>query len=187
MKVWLKPHPATPCEPLVSIRAYARRRAPNFIFLTWIAAGDHSQIVWPGFTRSGFDGWERADNLWQHSCFEAFGRIEGSPEYYELNFATSARWVAYGFADYREGMREADDIRMEMGRWFISERQVKVETALAVPREFDDATWQIGLSVVIEMKDGSKSYWALHHPDPEKPDFHHPDCFALELAPPEQP
>jgi len=35
---------------------------------------------------------------------------------------------------------------------------------------------------VIEEKDGAKSYWALAHP-PGAPDFHHRDCFAIELAP----
>jgi len=37
------------------------------------------------------------------------------------------------------------------------------------------------LSAVIEATDGSLSYWALEHPA-DKPDFHHPDSFALELA-----
>ena len=44
------------------------------------------------------------------------------------------------------------------------------------------ASWQIGLSAVIEDAGGGMSYWALAHP-PGKPDFHHADCFALELAP----
>jgi hypothetical protein len=33
---------------------------------------------------------------------------------------------------------------------------------------------------VIEETNGRLSYWALAHP-PGKPDFHHSDCFALEL------
>ena len=43
-----------------------------------------------------------------------------------------------------------------------------------------DEPLSIGLSAVIEETDGTKSYWALRHP-PGPPDFHHPDCFALEL------
>jgi hypothetical protein len=43
-----------------------------------------------------------------------------------------------------------------------------------------DAAWRVGLSAVIEAKDGSFGYWALAHP-PGRPDFHHDDCFALEL------
>jgi hypothetical protein len=41
----------------------------------------------------------------------------------------------------------------------------------------------LGLSAVIEEKDGTKSYWALAHPPGDKPDFHHLDCFAVELPP----
>jgi hypothetical protein len=42
-------------------------------------------------------------------------------------------------------------------------------------------TWQLGLSVVLEEADGTKSYWAAKHPA-EKPDFHDAHCFALQLA-----
>jgi len=41
-------------------------------------------------------------------------------------------------------------------------------------------SWRAGISAVIEESDGTRSYWALKHP-PGAPDFHHPDCFALEL------
>jgi hypothetical protein len=37
-----------------------------------------------------------------------------------------------------------------------------------------------GLSAVIADKDGRTAYWALAHP-PGKADFHHKDCFALQL------
>jgi hypothetical protein len=37
------------------------------------------------------------------------------------------------------------------------------------------------LAAVVETTRGI-SYWALHHPA-DKPDFHHPDSFALRLEP----
>lgn len=40
--------------------------------------------------------------------------------------------------------------------------------------------WVAGLSAVIEERHGPKSYWALAHAS-DKPDFHHPDSFVLEL------
>ena len=49
---------------------------------------------------------------------------------------------------------------------------------IAVPA---DTNWELGLSAVLEEKDGTKSYWALAHPNPEKPDFHDPGCFAAHL------
>ncbi|HMJ93583.1 MAG TPA: DOMON-like domain-containing protein, partial [Allosphingosinicella sp.] len=114
----------------------------------------------------------RAGDLWQHSCFEAFrGMAEG---YLEYNFAPSTAWAAYRFDDYRAGMRDADiappriETRIEPGRFDLS-------VELALPGE-----GPLGLSAVIEERSGRKSWWALAHP-PGDPDFHHPDCFALEL------
>jgi hypothetical protein len=49
-----------------------------------------------------------------------------------------------------------------------------------------DGPWRLGLSAVIEEASGRLSYWALTHP-PGKPDFHHSDCFALELPAPLRP
>ena len=43
--------------------------------------------------------------------------------------------------------------------------------------------WRLGLSAVLEERDGTKSYWALAHPPGDTPDFHHEDCFAAQLAP----
>lgn len=43
--------------------------------------------------------------------------------------------------------------------------------------------WLANIAAVIEEADGTKSYWALAHP-PGPPDFHHPDCFVLELPAP---
>ena len=41
----------------------------------------------------------------------------------------------------------------------------------------------IALAAVIEDENGRLSYWGLRHP-PGKPDFHHPNGFALEVARP---
>jgi hypothetical protein len=45
----------------------------------------------------------------------------------------------------------------------------------------DAQALRVGLAAVIEEKSGALSYWALRHA-PGKPDFHHPDAFALTLA-----
>ena len=131
---------------------------------------------------------ERTDGLWKQTCFEAFVTVEGRDGYSELNFSPSAAWAAYSFASYRAGMND-----------LIGPIEPLVESGYRGPRDSDDAygwsyetadfldetaRWQLGLSAVIEAADGTKSYWALRHP-PGKPDFHHPDCFALELAAPD--
>ena len=120
---------------------------------------------------------KRADELWRTTCFEAFLRPLSEEAYQEWNFAPSGKWASYQFSAYREGMEPAD---------VSSEPYIRVEdnftwwalgATIAIPA---DTNWELGLSAVLEEKDGTKSYWALAHPT-EKPDFHAPGCFAAHL------
>src|SRR5437868_14231578 len=52
----------------------------------------------------------RTDNLWQHTCFEAFLRRKDEPAYCEFNFAPSSAWAAYVFRGYRASMAPAPDL-----------------------------------------------------------------------------
>jgi hypothetical protein len=126
---------------------------------------------------------ERADNLWQTTCFELFARIPGEASYSEYNFSPSNQWAAYAFAGYRDlldniGLAAAPEIYLDAGAEWIN-----VEVTLILPEPWASAEIELALSAVIEETDGTKSYWALAHP-PGKPDFHHPDCFALTLPAP---
>ena len=40
----------------------------------------------------------------------------------------------------------------------------------------------VGLSAVVESREGGLSWWALRHA-PGRPDVHHPDAFALRWEP----
>ena len=126
---------------------------------------------------------QRTDGLWKSTCFELFAKPLGGDTYFEFNFSPSFQWAAYAFDGYRSGMRElaAEDpeiaVTPKSPHFFLA-----VEAMPLLPQ----VAMQIGLSAVIEETDGTKSYWALRHP-PGKPDFHHPDCFALELPAPERP
>jgi len=119
----------------------------------------------------------RVDGLWESTCFEAFLRPVSGEAYREWNFAPSSEWAAYDFASYRSEGANADVesppyIRFEDNlRWWQLGATIPVEA---------DQDWRLGLSAVLEEKDGTKSYWALTHP-PGAPDFHHPDCFAAQL------
>ena len=53
--------------------------------------------------------------------------------------------------------------------------------SFAASTSTEAAKLRVALCVVIEELDGALSYWALAHPAP-RPDFHHPDGFALEIA-----
>jgi hypothetical protein len=103
--------------------------------------------------------------------------------YCELNFAPSTQWAAYRFDGYRSGMRVARGMSAPRIAVESSEEGYKLRVSAeldrlpGLPR---DGAWRLGLSAVIEETSGRTSYWALVHP-PGKADFHHPDCFALEL------
>jgi hypothetical protein len=134
------------------------------------------QLLLPAMARP-----ERTDGLWKSTCFELFAKPVGGDAYFEFNFSPSFQWAAYAFDGYRSGMRElaAEDpeiaVTPKPPHFFLA-----VEAMPLLPR----VAMQIGLSAVIEEVDGTKSYWALGHP-PGQPDFHHPDCFALELPAPD--
>jgi hypothetical protein len=121
------------------------------------------------------------DELWRHTCFEAF--VGAGVAYYEFNFAPSTHWAVYRFTGYRSGMRvatevSAPEITVEERPERYSLQALLNLDQLLLPR---DATLRLGLSAVIEENGGQRSYWALAHP-PGKPDFHHSDCFTVELS-----
>ena len=146
------------------------------LLLTYIVAGaEHLKLP----KRSSPN---RGDRLWETTCFELFVQPAMLDAYFELNFSPSTQWAAYRFERYREGVCNLPLVIepfIERGG-IDSGHVIEVDLDLSV---FPNTAFRIGLSAVIEEKDGTKSYWALAHP-PGKPDFHHRDCFALELAPP---
>ena len=125
----------------------------------------------------------RTDELWRQTCFEAFVMDPGGG-YLELNFAPSSQWAAYRFDGYRAGMAALAAVAAPRIATAAEGDQLEVRVAadLGGVDGFDRApSWRLGVSVVLEDSDGRISYWALAHA-PGKPDFHHPDGFAFDLA-----
>jgi hypothetical protein len=126
----------------------------------------------------------RADRLWQHTCFEAFISVKGKAEYYEFNFAPSGEWAVYAFCRYRhgsalEGAELAPSIIVRSGGDRLDLEAIAHLRCL--PKIQSAVCLRLALSAVIEDDSGMLSYWALKHPS-AKPDFHHPDAFALEIV-----
>lgn len=118
----------------------------------------------------------RRDELWRHTCFELFARNTGAG-YTEFNFAPSTEWAAYGFDDYRAGMRPID-IAPPALNVTRTDSALMLEAIVQLPRR----PRTLALTAVVEEDDGRISYWSLAHPD-GAPDFHHPRCFVLDLPP----
>ncbi len=171
----LIPHPEHPSSEVTSVEVRLGNRHPTWLQLRWRIEGS-GRLVLPTIT-----GKERADGLWQTTCFELFVKPKGGEAYSEWNLSPSRQWAAYDFDSRREGMRNRDvaqmpDCVMRFGSSFA------IFDAAIARSSLSDTACNIGLSAVIEEEGGVKSYWALKHPA-SKPDFHHPACFAATLDP----
>lgn len=176
----LQPHPASPPSPVQTIQVLATRLGGNQLSLVFDVAGDIGQFRLPSGSRNG-----RRDGLWRHTCFEAFVRCGQAKGYFEFNLSPSGDWAAYRFDEYRDGCRDAEIPPPAIVSHATSDRLglvAGIELG-AMAELVAGETWQVAISAVIEETDGNKSYWALAHPPKGPPDFHHPDCFVLELPP----
>lgn len=166
-------HPATPASTVDTVDVDLHQQASGALWLEYHVAPSDTLIV-PQFADP-----VRADGLWKTTCFELFAQPNGGDTYFEFNFSPSFEWAAYAFDGYRSGMRELPCDDPEIAVTPAPSFFVSVEAMPELPL----VPMRINLTAVIEEADGTKSYWALAHPA-EKPDFHHPDGFVLELSPP---
>lgn len=172
-------HQNTPALKVNAIDVTYEIQPDGQLWLRYFVTCDPDLLVYPS-TESAV----RTDGLWTSSCFELFLRDPRETDYFEYNFAPSGAWAAYHFHDYRDGMT---DLPLEPPEIHIegSDSHFALEVNLSLPK-FAPMACLAGLSAVIHEKEDCKSYWALNHP-PGKPDFHHRDCFALQLAAPALP
>jgi len=163
----LIPHPSAGAGPVRDLTVKLERQG-NSLRLRYVVEGDVDAVKWPLEQSPG-----RADRLWEHTCFEVF--VETADGYREFNLSPSGQWAAYAFTGYRQNMIEAS----ETARFYGldgAENRVALEAFI----ELAPSATRLALSAVIETVDGTKTWWALAHPS-DRPDFHHPDSFVLDL------
>jgi hypothetical protein len=179
MRLALRLHPDSLCFAATHVEVEVARPRASSLVLSYEVTGRISDLRMPPVVATA-----RADELWRHTCFEAFVRTLPGAAYSEFNFAPSTQWAAYRFSSYRSRMRAAAGLGPRLIEVQSSPDRYTLRAALDLdelsnlPRQ---ARLRLGLSAVIEETSGHKSYWALAHP-PGKPDFHHSDCFAHELS-----
>jgi hypothetical protein len=174
-------HPDTPSEAVAGLTVEARLAAPAVLVCEYALHADTSRLRMPVS-----HGGERHDELWRHTCFEAFVSAPGMPGYYEFNFSPAGDWAAYHFEGYRHGMSPV--YLVQAPALHVQLRPARLELfatlELAGLPDLDPAQHlRLALAAVVEDEAGALSYWSLQHP-PGKPDFHHPDAFTLELYAP---
>ncbi|NWG93295.1 MAG: DOMON-like domain-containing protein [Parvularculaceae bacterium] len=178
MRASLVKHPQSHCAAVSSVNVDVDRLSLTSLMLRFAASGAIGDIAIPPPAPPG-----RRDGLWRRTCFEAFFRGKGEDSYCEFNFSPSTEWAAYRFARYREGMAELENVERIAVERGVEPGCLVVAARLDLARmgQAADEGLLCALSAIIEEKSGSKSYWALAHPA-GKPDFHHIDCFKLEIA-----
>jgi hypothetical protein len=179
MRHALKLHPESHSKSITSITVDVRRPHASTIELHYVAEGDVSRVAIPPRAESMF-----VDELWKHTCFEVFLRDPAGVGYAEFNFSPSTEYAGYGFTRYREGMSGLHCSGPRVSFTSAGKRlELRVNLWMGrIGRINPEGPLRVGTSAIIEETDGSKSYWALAHPQ-GKPDFHHVDSFALALAP----
>lgn len=163
----LERHPASRCAALRGIEASVSRGPGGELKVAYVLEGEIDRLLVPEPRAP-----RAAERLWQHTCCELFVARDGAPGYREFNFSPSGEWAAYAFARCRDG----GPLSIPDPRIAVKRSTARLELTAAVPA--DPGKLRIGLSVVVE--EDEISYWALRHPA-GKPDFHHPDAFALRL------
>jgi hypothetical protein len=167
-------HTATPCAGAVRVAVDVVRQADS-LQLSYRFSGNLADLRLPAPAQPA-----AADNLWQHTCCEAFIATVDGPAYREFNFSPSGEWAAYHFSDYRQ--RD----------FAFTPAAAPIITFLTTPAGFTlratlpdgllpaGRSLKLGLSLVLEAADGSKTYWALQHAAVQ-PDFHLRSSFSLDL------
>lgn len=169
-------HPDTPCSALDELSVEVSMPRPGLLRLRFVTTGEVEAVSIPALALQ-----ERRDELWKHTCFEAFVGLRGGG-YLEFNLSPASYWSAYQFDGYREGMQV-----LTVAAPAISTASIASLFALGADIELSaqngEPSGKLALFAVIEELDGTRSYWALAHA-PGQPDFHHPTCFAATLPPP---
>ncbi len=174
----LEPHPQSKRGAIRDLIVTVGRTTDARLSLRYQLRGDLSALRLPD-PRAG----QRTDELWRHTCFEAFIGRTGGGEYREYNFSPSGDWAAYHFSAYREGMAPLMSGLPPLLRRLDEDGVLELEVIIdlsGMRHHPSTPGLRLGLAAVIEDKAGGLAYWALAHPD-GKPDFHHAVGFVIDL------
>ena len=171
------PHPGLPRGPAQAVEVSIASAGGALLSFLFALSGQQDRIRIPARRAPA-----RADELWRHTCFEAFLKSPGENCYRELNFSPSGEWAAYRFEGYRAGMAIDPQLEVPQLEIFSAAGVLELRTQVRLSGPLSAVpVLAVALAAVVESIDGTLSYWALRHAG-AKPDFHHPEGFMLELA-----
>lgn len=153
-------------------------RLQNLLTVHYSLTGEIADILLPSSSLQP----RRKDELWTATCFEFFLANKGQPQYWEFNLSPSGDWNIYHMDSYRRvGFREETlieqmqvDVRKEAS-CIAMDAVVDIGPVL---KETDPV--DVGITSVIQTRNGNETYWALAHPGPHA-DFHLRESFIIQL------
>src|SRR5438874_3616728 len=105
MRQALRLHPDSSCFAVTHIDVEVLRPQAHSLTFGYVVTGAINDLAMSPMAAA-----TRTDELWRHTCFEAFVGSSLSVSYYEFNFAPSTQWAAYRFSAYRTDMCVATEI-----------------------------------------------------------------------------
>ena len=160
-------------------------RAGNTLSVSYLLAGEIEKVVLPELASTS----DRGEKLWEATCFELFlgAGLERAKDllYREFNFSPSGAWNVLTLQGYRYATQEEPSFESLPFIVEKSDEGLKLEATIDIRSLVDEARpVRLGVSAVILVTDAAgdaqETFWAVAHPT-SKPDFHHPNSFALSL------
>jgi hypothetical protein len=160
----------------------------KFLIIKYELLGEVDKILYPNQT----DRSQRAEGLWDNTCFELFVKPIKSENYLEFNFSPSNQWNCYHFSTYRTDMTKylkEDQINMNVD---IQENSISLEVEINTMDDTflenfneDKIFYQANLSSLIvfneEGTDFKKKYHYAYTHNDVFPDFHNHEKFSIFL------
>jgi hypothetical protein len=154
-------------------------RGPGALQLRWTLASDGADLGTLLRLPSPAAGPRRLDDLWQHTCVEAFVAATDQESYLELNLSPAGDWNVYALQGYRQGLEPLAGLTSLPAHIVRQPQRLQLSVSLPLPPAMAAAPQlAVGLTAVLEDVAGELSYWALHHPAAQA-DFHHRGGFTL--------
>ncbi|MEM6991502.1 MAG: DOMON-like domain-containing protein [Myxococcota bacterium] len=163
-------HPAAPCAAPIDVNVELTVRGRE-LDLAYRMGGDVAQLQVPTSPLP-------TDRLWAYTCCELFAAGERGEGYLEWNFSPTGQSAHFGFSGYRQRTAELDSTEIPITTSRDADALL-LRCSATLPAHLGDAL-QLGISTVLQDRNGAQSYWALHHPA-TKPDFHDRGGFVLAL------
>jgi hypothetical protein len=175
----LKPFAPTSHTEQLQVSASILRLENGDAELIFELSGKLDLILWP--TEFPLIA-ERKHALWEHTCLEAFFSTdqEKLTSYAEINCAANGHWAFYTLSSYRQDLSEYHAGSVHLLTREETPQGVRFVIAVkGLPWSASTGLF-VGITAVIEFKNGDISYWAISHAEKEA-DFHSKKSFIARI------